>query len=250
MLEQHELRRWTERFGVAPEQIRKDHLISHLLTGVAHSTVAERAVFFGGTALARTYLGDRRMSEDIDLWAEPAQEILSILADELPRHLRREYPGIRIEADSPTAGNVVARDGTRVRLQVVAYDAAHHQCVRLEHRSIDLRYNDLPNEISLAVPTRPSFVAMKHLAWSERAAPRDLVDLAGLVAGGALDDEADAIVACLRGFGVRSHDVDRLLDRTRRAWVVDLANQMGQPPDPDDALGTVREAWARSLGWE
>lgn len=250
MLEQHELHLWMARFGVAPEQIRKDHLISHLLAAIAHSTVAGRAVFFGGTALARTHLDDRRVSEDIDLWAEPAQEVFSILTDELPRQVRREYPGIGIERDSPASGNVVARDGTRVRLQVVVYDAVHHRCVRLERRRIDLRYNDVPDEIGLTVPTRSSFAALKHLAWTERAAPRDLVDLAGLVAIGALGGEADTIVACLRGFGVRSHDVDRLPERTRRAWIVDLAHQMGQPPDPDQALGAVREAWDRSLGWE
>lgn len=187
---------------------------------------------------------------ELRLWAEPAQEIFSILADEAPRHVRREYPGIQIERDSPTAGNVVARDGTQVRLQVVAYDAVHHRCVRLERRRIDLRYNDLPKEIDLTMPTRSSFVALKHLAWTDRAAPRDLVDLEGFVAVGALDGEADTIVACLRGFGVRSHDVDRLPERTRRAWIVDLAHQMGQPPDPDHALGAVREAWAHSLGWE
>lgn len=250
MLEQQELRLWTARFGVAPEQIRKDHLISHLLAGVARSAVAGRATFFGGTALARTHLGDRRVSEDIDLWAEPAQEVFSVLMDELPRHVRREYPGIRIERVSSAVGNVIARDGTQVRLQVVAYDVAHHRCVQLERRSIDLRYNDLPNETELSVPVRSSFVAMKHLAWTDRAAPRDLVDLEGFAAIGALDGDADAIVSCLRGFGVRSHDIDRLPERTRRAWIVDLAHQMGQPPDPDHALGEVQKAWTRSLGWE
>lgn len=109
MLDQPELSLWEARFGVAPEQIRKDHLISHLLAGVARGTVAERAVFFGGTALARTHLGDRRISEDIDLWAAPAQEVFAILADELPRHVRREYPGLRIERDSPATGTAVAR---------------------------------------------------------------------------------------------------------------------------------------------
>ncbi|MEA3511532.1 MAG: nucleotidyl transferase AbiEii/AbiGii toxin family protein [Actinomycetota bacterium] len=250
MLEQQELRLWEARFGVAPEQIRKDHLISHLLAGIAHSTVAGRAIFFGGTALARTHLGDRRVSEDIDLWAEPTQEVFSALADELPRHVRREYPGLRIERDSPAMGNVIARDGTQVRLQVVAYGAEHNLCVELERRDIDLRYTDLQQEAELTVPTRSSFVAMKHLAWADRTAPRDLVDLVGLASIGALDAEADAIVDCLRGFGVRFRDIDRLPDRTRRSWVVDLAHQMGQPPDPNHALSAVQEAWARSLGWD
>jgi len=250
VLDQQELSLWAARFGVAPEQIRKDHLISHLLAGVAHSTVAARVIFFGGTALARTHLGDRRVSEDIDLWAEPAQEVLSVLADELPRHVRREYPRLRIERDSPAIVNVVAGDGTQVRLQVVAYGAEHHRCVELERRSIDLRYTDLRQDAELTVPVRSSFVAMKHLAWADRTAPRDLVDLAGFAAIGALDGDADAIVKCLRGSGVNSHDIDRIPQRTRRAWIVDLAHQMGHPPDPDHALSTIQEAWARSLGWD
>ena len=250
MLDQPELSLWAARLGVAPEQIRKDHLISHLLAGVARGTVAERAVFFGGTALARTHLGDRRISEDIDLWAAPAQEVFAILADELPRHVRREYPGLRIERDSPATGTAVARNGTQVRLQVVAYGAEHHRCVELERRKIDLRYTDLRQETELTVPVRSSFAAMKHLAWADRTAPRDLVDLAGFAAIGALDGEADAIVNCLRGFGVNSRDVDRLPERARRVWIVDLAHQMGQPPDPDHALSAVQEAWAHSLGWD
>lgn len=250
MLDQEELNRWAVRFAVAHEQIKKDHLISHLLTGIAQSAVAGRVTFLGGTALARTHLGDRRMSEDIDLWAEPAQEIFDALVDELPRQVRREYPGIRIERVSPAVGNVVARDGTQVRIQVVAYGAEYQRCVELEDRTIDLRYKDLPNEAVLTVPARSSFVAMKHLAWSERAAPRDLVDLAGFAAIGALDGQADSVVKCLRGFGVRPHDVDRIPGRTRRAWTVDLAHQMGQPPDPDDALTAVQEAWIRSLKWQ
>ncbi|MEN8235587.1 MAG: nucleotidyl transferase AbiEii/AbiGii toxin family protein [Actinomycetota bacterium] len=250
MLGQQELSLWAARYGVAPDQIRKDHLISHLLVGVAHSTVARRAIFFGGTALARTHLGDRRISEDIDLWAEPAQEVYSVLADELPRHVRREYPGLRIERDSPAMGTAIARDGTQVRLQVVAYGAEHHRCVQLERRNIDLRYTDLRQEAELTVPGRSSFVAMKHLAWADRRAPRDLVDLTAFAGIGALDGEADAIVNCLRGFGVNARDVDRLPQRTRRAWIADLAHQMGRPPDPDHALSAVQEAWTHSLGWD
>ncbi len=250
MLDQEELSRWAATFGVAPEQIKKDHLISHVLAGLAYSAVAEGIVFFGGTALARTHLGDRRVSEDIDLWAEPAHGVFVALADELPRHVRREYPGLRIERESPSVGRVIARDGTQVRLQVVAYDAEYHRCVNSERRNIDLRYSDLPNDTELTVPGRSAFVALKHLAWTDRAAPRDLVDLAGLAAIGAFDDEADTIVNCLRGFGVRSHDVDRLPDRTRRAWIVDLAHQMGQLPDPDQALSVVQDAWARSQRWK
>ena len=173
-----------------------------------------------------------------------------MLSDEFPRLLRREFPGLRVERTSPEIGTVVTREGIQVRLQVVSYGAEYHRCVRVERRLLDLRYTDVRDEVELAVPVRASFVAMKHLAWTDRAAPRDLVDLAGLVAIDAMEGEADAIVECLRGFGVRRSDADDVPERTRRAWMVDLAHQMGEPPDPEYALSIVRQAWARSLGWD
>lgn len=250
MLDQQELGLWADRFGVAADQIRRDHLISHLLVGLARSEVAERVVFFGGTALARTHLGDRRMSEDIDLWGTPTQKILAVLSDELPRYIRREFPGLRIERTSPEIGTVVTQEGIQVRLQVVSYGAEYHRCVRVERRLVALRYTDIPDQVELTVPVRASFVAMKHLAWTDRSAPRDLVDLAGLAAIGAMDHEANGIVECLRGLGPRPSDIDRVPERTQRAWIVDLAHQMGEPPDPERALGDVRQAWADCLGWD
>jgi len=41
-----------ERFGVAFEQVRRDHLISHLLAALS-ARLSDRLVLFGGTALAR-----------------------------------------------------------------------------------------------------------------------------------------------------------------------------------------------------
>jgi predicted nucleotidyltransferase component of viral defense system len=55
-------------FGVAPEQVRRDHLISHIL-GALSQDHREELIFFGGTALARSYLPASRLSEDIDLIA-------------------------------------------------------------------------------------------------------------------------------------------------------------------------------------
>ena len=56
------------QFGVASAQVEQDHLISHLL-GYVSVHFADRVVFVGGTALARTHLVDGWLSEDIDLIA-------------------------------------------------------------------------------------------------------------------------------------------------------------------------------------
>jgi hypothetical protein len=250
VLEQAELRRWAAAFGVAAAQIRKDHLISHLLAGLSQSSIAESAVFFGGTALARTHLTDGRVSEDIDLWAESSQRVFALLVDEMPRLVRREYPGLTIDADMAASGNAVARDGTSVRLQVVGYGAEYRRCIRVERRAIALRYGDLPDQAELLVPDRSSLVALKHMAWAERMAPRDLVDLNGLASIGAIDIDAESVVECLRGSGVRPAEYGRIGDGARRAWEADLAHQMTDPPDPDTALARVRQAWAGALRWQ
>ena len=70
MLDQEELIAVADRFGVAEEQVRRDHLISHVLAVLPQ--IAPGVLFVGGTALARTHLAEPaaggRLSEDIDLW--------------------------------------------------------------------------------------------------------------------------------------------------------------------------------------
>jgi hypothetical protein len=57
-----------EQFGGARGQVRRDHLISHLLAAIG-TNAADQVIFFGGTALSRTIAPDGRLSEDIDLIA-------------------------------------------------------------------------------------------------------------------------------------------------------------------------------------
>lgn len=128
--------------------------------------------------------------------------------------------------------------------------ACPRRCIPLESLIVDLRYKDCPIEAELAVPVRSAFVAMKHLAWTGRAAARDLVDLAGLAAIGAFDSEADRTVACLRGFGVQSAELEVIPEQTRRSWIADLVHQIGEPPEPDGALDEIRNTWADSLNWQ
>ena len=60
--------RVAHQFGVAPEQVERDHLISYLLAFLGER-FGDRIHFIGGTALARCFLPEGRLSEDIDLIA-------------------------------------------------------------------------------------------------------------------------------------------------------------------------------------
>lgn len=245
MLGRNELARWAATFGVADEQVRRDHLITHILAAVATMAVGD-VVFYGGTALGRTHLPGFRLSEDVDLLVSPRPEWAARLEDLLPRALRRQI-GPSGWDPAPTA--VPERVGARlvaadlsVRVQLVAYDVEQRRWP-VERRSIETRYADAP-PIELAVPTRATFAAMKTLAWADRHAPRDLADLSALAEIGALDKAAATLVLRMAGWRPMPALFDTIPDLTRRAWHVDLAHQMATPPDPDAALAAVRTAWA------
>jgi predicted nucleotidyltransferase component of viral defense system len=83
MLSPEELAAVSAAYGVAEEQVLRDHLIGHVLAAVAAASAD--VVFFGGTSLARTHLADPasggRLSEDIDLWSATPLETARLLDD-------------------------------------------------------------------------------------------------------------------------------------------------------------------------
>jgi predicted nucleotidyltransferase component of viral defense system len=92
MLDPEELLQIAARFGVSEDQVRRDHLISHLLAALS-TEAADSVIFFGGTALARSLVPDGRLSEDVDLIALGSRTKVSThLTSAIPRALRREYP--------------------------------------------------------------------------------------------------------------------------------------------------------------
>jgi hypothetical protein len=79
-------------FGADPEQIRRDHLISHVLAALTRGVGTDALVFFGGTALSRTYLPRCRLSEDIDLIAlRPRQSVAEAVETAVREGLARSH---------------------------------------------------------------------------------------------------------------------------------------------------------------
>lgn len=181
-----------EKFGVARPQVRRDHLISHLLAALTIDA-ADEIVFFGGTALSRTFIADGRLSEDIDLIAVRNRRTTAELVEScLVRRTRREYPGLRWEPrltdvrDTEPAV-LISPEGLTVRVQVLS--ATGYPPWPTVPTELVQRYSDAPPAV-LTVPTRSAFVATKTVAWIDRSAPRDLFDLWLLAKAGAIDDAA------------------------------------------------------------
>jgi predicted nucleotidyltransferase component of viral defense system len=253
MLDPAELTDTATAFGVAEDQVKRDHLISHLLAALAG--LAQPIVFFGGTALARTWLPDPtaggRLSEDVDLYTADRKDVAKAL-EELPHLLRREFPGTRWEpapADvrAIDPARLVTREGLQLRVQLLT-TTEHRELAAwpTELEPIRMRYADVA-PASLHVPTLTSFGGMKTVAWLDRAAARDLYDLAALARIGGLTADTAKLVREVTGWTVARHGFTRLPSFD---WAVQLGHQTGTLPPAQHCLDLVRATYGAALGWD
>ena len=244
MISRTEIGEWAERFGVAEAQIARDHFISHVLAALGALHPATR--FFGGTALCRTYLEGTRLSEDVDLLHPDPRAFLDALAQQLPTALRREFPDTSWTQLPPEgdgrAGSLSPPDLSAIKIYV-GRDGPDTRFWEFVDTDVELRYSDLPAAQGLQCPTLATFAAMKLAAWFDRHAPRDLFDLAGLAAIGALaDPEVGRILKAQTGVGIIDVEFSRAPSETIDAWETELGAQVGLLPDIDTCLHAVRAA--------
>lgn len=237
-----------DEFGVAHEQVRRDHFLSHLLAALSQVPEAsERLVFFGGTALARTHLVHGRLSEDIDLLARTDRRMVAAdIERAFGRGARRPFGALRWEpslrAVRGSAAAVVSNDdGLSIRVQLMS--ARNYPDWPTEDREIEQRYSDVP-ATRLRVLTLPAFVAAKTKAWAERSAPRDLYDLHALAALGAVNEEASRLYVRLGPTGTPPGDWMFKRPPTEEQWHTELSAQTRLDITAGQALARVRRAWA------
>ena len=234
-----------ERFGVDMEQVRRDHLISHLLGAIASGVPTDDVVFFGGTALSRTHLTDARLSEDIDLIAQGsradvAARIEAAARQGLARSHGRPTWAPALSATSGSQPATVGVEGTAsVQVQLLSGEGYHWPT---EVRDIDQRYSDAP-PARLRTLTAAGFAAAKLSAWMDRHAPRDLYDLWAMSERGLVDAAAlEVFVRC----GPQARPPASWVSSTptdETAWRRALGHQTRLRVTAAEAIGAVREAW-------
>jgi len=237
-------------FGVAEGQVRRDHAISHILAALSRHH-REELIFFGGTALSRTYLLDERLSEDIDLIAVAHRDGLAdALRKDINAALARTHgritwsPGWSRNSDADHAVAVTA-DGVAINIQLLR--GTRYEPWPTETREIQQRYCDAPPAI-LRVPTLLSFAGWKTAAWMDRGAARDLYDLWALDKVGALNAESAALFATHGP--TSSPPRSWMFKRAPSAaeWQAQLAGQTRLTVTAAEALEAVRTAWAAAVG--
>jgi predicted nucleotidyltransferase component of viral defense system len=245
VLDPAEAARIQEQFGVDDLQVRRDHLLSHLLAALARHA-ADQVIFFGGTALGRTHLPNGRLSEDLDLIAVGRRsDVAAVLDRQLASAVRREYgrlrwaPALRRVRDVEPA-SLISADGLTVRVQLL--NGAGYEPWPTELRDLEQRYSDAP-PARLRVPTLAAFVAWKTVTWGDRQLPRDLYDLWALAERGAVDHAARALYVAHGPTGAPPPDY--LFDDvpTVDDWQRQLGGQTRLTVTPSEAAARVGAAW-------
>lgn len=230
-------------FGVAEEQVLRDHVISHTLAALTRID-HERLLFFGGTALARTHLPDLRLSEDIDLIAlSPraalARDIQEVVTSTLGRLLGTPEFSPDIASTRRSQASIMQIGGVTIQLQLLS--STGYPDWPMEVRSLEQRYSDAP-PAKLRVLTAPAFAAAKLAAWHDRHAPRDLYDLWGLAERGLIADEARRLAARF-GPTTDAAAVAFAPVPSDSEWRRALAHQGRVTVTPSEAAEVVAEAW-------
>jgi predicted nucleotidyltransferase component of viral defense system len=238
-------------FGVALEQIRRDHLISHILAALSRRH-RDQLIFFGGTALARSYLPHGRLSEDIDLIAVgPRSTTAAAIERTLASALRRSHGRIAwapaLTAVHDTDPAVLVADDGRLAVRVQLLDALGYPPWPTEIHALQQRYRDAP-PATLRVPTIESFAAWKTVALIDRGAPRDLYDLWALAGQGAITTHAAELFSAYGPTGKPPQPWMFTTAPDEKRWTEQLSNQTTLTVSAADALRVVADTWAGATG--
>lgn len=242
---------WAGRFGVAEAQVRHDHVLSHLLAALACH--ADALVFYGGTALARTFLPDLRLSEDIDLLTVgPRRDIAPLLDEAIRTTLEPRFGPVTADpwlADvrRDTQASILHVGGADVRVQLI--DGRTYTPWPTQTTVVSLRYRGL-GDVTMRTLTGAGFVCAKTTAWCDttRNAPRDLYDLWALDRAGLIDADAARLFKRLGSTG--GYPRELVLPATAPnddQWQAALAHQCIPQVTAQEAHAAVTVAWDRAV---
>lgn len=245
MIDKEEVDRTSRQFGAPETQVLRDHLISHVLASLGEASAAKSITFFGGTALCRTWLPELRLSEDIDLLVE-STDVGHEIRSHISRALRREFPTLEwtmLGSQHQVETFALTKDDTYLKVQFALWRHGWKAAIETTRTAVLLRYSDLPASADLTVPTASGFVAMKLLAWLDRAAPRDIYDLAALAEAKMIDEGALRSVRSIAGFTPTSRAITNVpISRVRQEWDNELDHQLRSPKSLDECVAVVQRA--------
>jgi uncharacterized protein len=255
-----------------PEKVlERDYCISWFLMGLSRTSLKDKIIFKGGTALRRCYFHDYRFSEDLDFTL-----LQSIAFDELKLQLEFVYEEIkeasnitfsfsRIDPNSHRNSYTfyLTYDGPlpvssfqkEIKVDITISEKVFYSPSKVVILKCDEFY-DLPSDADgISVYTLNEIASEKTVALLDRARtePRDLYDLWYLTdetRSVSIVDCLDAIHAKLLHRGNKldgvSNEFHRKEARLMKTWETRLAPQMSSIPKFDSVYRGVKRVFRQA----
>jgi predicted nucleotidyltransferase component of viral defense system len=255
VIDDAEIRRRASSLGVQQDHVERDYVLNHILAHV--SARPGTLIFRGGTALARVYWPDFRLSEDLDFITPGSGEDIQGIERRAVRDAQ-ETTGIELRLDfgaprSDRSRSIVDWTTNWGSAGSLLIDVVRREKPALheENRELNLPYSDLANDRALPVLPLADILGTKWGMLDERDEPRDLFDVWFALRNASVPFEALASGHRARyGYDPIPSFLTRS-ERLRRVWQERLAPQIKDLPDFDEVFGQVRsivEKWESDRG--
>lgn len=250
MITHAELTRRARRLGVQVGNVENDYVLCHVLVSIAGEL--QELVFRGGTALARVYWPDYRLSEDLDfVCTHRIDEFSRRLESAVSLAAERTGLPLRSRSEQPRHGRhrtFVEWESRAILVDVVMEDEI---AIEPDVLPLDLPYSDLlATEVKTQVLVLAEILGNKWFMLDDRIEPRDLFDLwVALTKGDVSFGEISTGHKARYGYNPSSGALHRA-KRLRDLWEVRLEHQLSELPTFDEAFAAVAgafEMWKSAL---
>jgi predicted nucleotidyltransferase component of viral defense system len=249
-----------------PEAVlERDYCIAWFLVGLSRSTLREKLLFKGGTALKRCYFDNYRFSEDMDftltgdLTFEVLKSELELVYSEVKKasgivfrfsrddrapHQNSFTFYLGYEGPLPTMSS-----GREIKVDVTIKECVVYPAAELAVLRAYAEYDDLPEGATVRVYSLQEIAVEKTVALLDRARtePRDLFDLWYLTTQSKrvdLSEIQDGIKQKLAFRGKTLDDVrgefEKKEARLKKTWNTRLSSQMSALPEFDGVYRAVK----------
>lgn len=243
MITRAEIRRRAKELDVLETHVDRDYVMSHLLARI--STAFPELIFRGGTALARVYWPDFRLSEDLDFIAEDAvedfQARLHPVIDTATESTGRELLIASATLKSGWWQCLITWPEGATKIDINLNERAH---LPAPEQQLHMPYSDLETHAwTTKVVAVEEILGNKWFMLDDRFEPRDLFDIwYGLTR---MKTTFESLVVGHRAkYGYPPHPIPaRAVRRLREGWSVRLEPHMPEVPDFEVVLVTVKGAY-------
>lgn len=253
MIERRDLERRAAQLGIAVRHVELDYVLHHLLAGFGPDP--DGLIFRGGTALARVYWPDYRISEDLDFIVPgDAPDLIDTVDAVVMRVAEKTGFDVQLTTvgwlDDRLRANVTWTTGHSGAGDVIIDVVRRQAGLPPVTRPLHLRYPDLDpvQGATIRVLELEEILANKWTMLGDRQEPRDLFDLYwGLVHGVSFNAIALAHQAVYR-YPLMLASVEGAA-RLESRWEQRLRHQMHDLPPFRAALEELRrqfDAWRSS----